>query len=165
LRVIEGIPVDRARIRFTVAYSVTERFSLGLEANPKDDDYGPIANYRLLDETEFRPAIVLGTSSDRIGTPSGRSYYAMAAKDLRALVGVPVAPYVGIAYGEFEDEFEFIAGAQIRWLERLSSMHLWDSENLHHTVDWAWDGGYRTGIVVAQQDSKYYVGVSVGVSL
>jgi hypothetical protein len=144
---------------------VTERFSLGLEANPKDDDYGPIANYRLVDETEFRPAIVLGTSSDRIGTPSGRSYYAMAAKDLNALIGVPVAPYVGIAYGEFEEELEFIAGTQIRWLDRLTSMHLWDSENLHHTVDWAWDGGYRTGIVVAQQDSKYYVGVSVGVSL
>ena len=87
MRVIEGIPVDRARIRFTVAYSVTERFTLGLEANPKDDDYGPIANYRLLDETEFRPAIVLGTSSDRIGTPSGRSYYAMAAKDLNGLIG------------------------------------------------------------------------------
>lgn len=165
MRVIEGIPVDRARIRFTIAYSVTDRLSLGLEANPKDDDYGPIANYRLLDETEFRPAVILGTSSDRIGTPSGRSYYAMAAKDLNALIGVPVAPYVGIAYGEFEEELEFVAGAQIRWLDRLSSMHLWDSENLHHTVDWAWDGGYRTGIVVAQQDSKYYVGVSVGVSL
>jgi hypothetical protein len=162
---LEGIPADRARIRFTVSYSVTERFSLGLEANPKDDDYRPIANYRVWDETDWRPALILGTSSDRIGTPSGQAYYAMLAKDIQAWTGLPVAPYVGTAFGEFEDEWELLGGLRIRWLPRLSSTHLWDGENLHHLADWEWDGGYRTGIVVAQQDDEYYAGVSLGLSL
>jgi hypothetical protein len=116
------------------------------------------------DETDLRPALILGTSSDRIGTPSGRTYYAMLAKDLSEIVGLPVAPYIGTGFGEFEDEWEFLAGLRIAWLERLSTTHMWDSENLHHVIDYEWDGGYRTGIVVAQQDSSYYVGLSLGYS-
>jgi hypothetical protein len=161
---IEGIPVDRARVRFTAAYSVTERLTLGLEANPKDDDYGVIANYRVWDETDLRPALILGTSSDRIGTPSGRTYYAMLAKDLSEIVGLPIAPYIGTGFGEFEDEWELLGGVRIAWLERLSTTHMWDSENLHHVIDYEWNDGFRTGIVVAQQDSSYYVGVSLGYS-
>jgi hypothetical protein len=161
---IEGIPVDRARVRFTAAYSVTERLTLGVEANPKDDDYGVIANYRVWDETDLRPALILGTSSDRIGTPSGRTYYAMLAKDLSEIVGLPIAPYIGTGFGEFEDEWELLGGVRIAWLERLSTTHMWDSENLHHVIDYEWNDGFRTGIVVAQQDSSYYVGVSLGYS-
>ena len=89
----------------------------------------------------------------------------MLAKDIHAWTGLPVAPYIGTAFGEFEDEWELLGGARIRWLPRLSTTHIWDGENLHHLADWEWDGGYRTGIVIAQQDDEYYAGVSLGASL
>jgi hypothetical protein len=164
MRLIEGIPVDRARLRFTGTYAVTERLSLGLEANPLDDDYGLIGNFRAVDETRRRPALIFGTSSDRIGTPSGRAYYGTFSKDLEALTGLPIAPYTGLAFGEFEDEWEWIGGLHVRWLERLSTTSLWDGENLHHTAEYRFDGGFRAGVVVAEQDGKHYLGATAGYS-
>ena len=63
---------------------------------------GLLVNWRAVEETASRPMLMLGTSSDRIGTPSGRAYYATLAKDLERHVGLPVAPYVGAAWGEFD---------------------------------------------------------------
>jgi len=170
---IEGIPVDRARARLTGTYSVTDRLMVGIEINPYDDgdldpddwDVGPLVNYRALDETESRPALIIGTSSDRIGTPDGRAYYATLSKSLHRWTGLPVAPYVGTAFGEFEDEWELIGGLNIRWADRWTSTHLWDGENLHHIVDHSLGTGWRAGFVVAEQDGDYYAGLTVGVSL
>ena len=160
---IEGIPVDRARLRITAQYAVTERLSVGVEVNPLDDDVGPIASWRVLDETRRRPALILGTSSDRIGSTNGRAVFATLSKDLQAWTGLPVAPYVGTSYGGFEDEFELIGGLRVRWLDRLASTSLWDGENLHHTVDWTFDGGVRVGAVVVEQDGTHYLGATAGV--
>ncbi|MEZ5978872.1 MAG: hypothetical protein R3F34_11685 [Planctomycetota bacterium] len=161
LRVIEGIPVDRARVRITLTYDVTDRLRVGLEANPKDEDYGLLVNYRVWDETDVRPALIVGTSSDRIGTPSGRAYYATFSKDLEAWTGLPIAPYVGTAFGEYEDAFELVGGMVVRWSKRLVSTHVWDGHNLHHMLDYFVDD-WRIGVVVAEQGSEHYVGGSVG---
>ncbi len=164
MRAIEGIPVDRARLRFTGTYALNERLSIGLEVNPKDDDYGPLANWRVLDETERRPALIVGTSSDRIGTPSGRAVYATLSKDVEEWTGLPIAPYVGTSYGGFEHEFELIGGLRVRYGDDWSSTHLWDGENLHHVVDRALGDRFRLGLVVVEQDGKYYFGGSLGAS-
>lgn len=152
--------MDRARLRFTATYAVTERLSIGLEANPLDDDYGPLANWRVLDETAERPALILGTSSDRIGTTSGRAFYATLSKDLERWTGLPIAPYAGTAFGEFEDEWELIGGLHVRWLPRLSTTSLWDGVNLHHTANWTFDNGWTLGAIVVEQDGEYYAGAT-----
>ncbi len=46
----------------------------------------------VLQETSDRPAVMLGTSSDRIGTPDGQAYFLTVAKDIERWVGLPVAP-------------------------------------------------------------------------
>lgn len=122
-------------------------------------------NWRVVDETGRRPALILGTSSDRIGTPSGRAYYATLSKDLEEWTGLRVAPYVGTSYGEFEDEWELIGGLRIRWTADWSSTHLWDGVNLHHILDRSFADRWRAGVVVVEQDGKYYLGMSVGASL
>lgn len=165
MRVVEGIPVDRARLRLTATYAVNERLAVGLEYNPLDDDLGPLVNLRVLDETENRPALMLGTSSDRIGTPSGRAYYATFSKDVEAHLGLPVAPYIGASFGEFEDEWELIGGLHVRWAEKWSSTHLWDGVNLHHILDWTGAAPLRAGVLVIEQDGEYYLGMSLGSSL
>ncbi len=161
LRAIEGIPVDRARLRLTTTYALTPRLSAGVELNPLDDDVGILANWRVLDETRQRPALVLGTSSDRIGSSSGRAGFATLSKDLEPLVDLPIAPYAGVTWGDFEDEWRAIGGVNVRWAERWSSTHLYDGVNLHHIIDHSFDAGPRLGLLVVEQDGKHYVGLRV----
>ena len=162
---LEGIPVDRARVRLTATYAVRPDLFVGVEVNPRDDDVGPLATWRALEETEDRPALILGTSSDRIGTPSGRAVYATASKDLERWTGLPVAPYLGVTYGGFEHEFRVIGGVHVRWAERWTSTHIHDGVNLHHTLDRSFDGGLRAGLLAVEQDGDYYFGISLGASL
>ena len=162
MRAVEGIPVDRARQRLTATYAVLDGLSVGLEYNPKADDLGILANWRAVSETARRPALILGTSSDRIGTTRGRAFYATLSKDLEAWTGLPVAPYVGAAYGQFDDELVAIGGLRVRWAPSWSTTHLWDSQNLHHTLDKSFEGGIRVGAVVVEQDGTYYGGLSIG---
>src|SRR5687768_16119174 len=100
-RAIEG-QIDRATLRTTLTCAITSRLSAGLEYNPKAESFGPLANLVLVTETDRRPALIAGTSSDRIGTPSGQSFYLTASKDLSAELGVPLAPYAGLAYGTYD---------------------------------------------------------------
>jgi len=163
-RWVPGIPVDRARLRLTATYRIIPDAFVGLEYNPLADDLGLLANWRVVEEGERSPMVMVGTSSDRIGTPEGRAYYATVSKDLERHLDLPVAPYVGAAYGEFDGEWVVIAGARIRWTGEVTSTHLWDSENLHHMVDLAVTDGLRAGVLLVQQDEDYYLGLSTGYS-
>ena len=172
LRVIPNIDADRARERWTLSYRFTERFQAGLELNPLDDDWGPIGNYTALTETDRRPALILGTSSDRIGTDRGQTYYGTLSKSLEPLIHLPVAPYAGAAFRDSENDWEPVAGLHYALFDqRLFVTHIWDGENLHLTLDVPWR---RTvvGLVLAQQEDPdpnegkdYYLGFSFGVRL
>jgi hypothetical protein len=113
------------------------RLSVGVEYNPKSRSGAPLANLRLVDEGARRPAVILGTSSDRIGTPSGQSFYATVSKDLERETGLPLAPYVGVAYGTHEDEARVIAGASVRLARGLSSLVIFDGVHVHPTFGYA----------------------------
>ena len=146
----------------TCTYAVNERLSIGAEWNPLDDDFGPLANWRVFDETSKRPALILGTSSARIGTESGRAYFATLSKDLEQWTGLPVAPYAGTAYDGGDKEWKAVGGLHVRWAEGWSSTHLYDGENLHHLVDRVFEGGHQVGVLLAEQDGEYYAGLRVG---
>ena len=68
--------IDRAMLRTTLTYTFLPGLSAGLEYNPVAGKISPLANWLAISETANRPALILGTSSDRIGTPSGQSFYA-----------------------------------------------------------------------------------------
>ncbi|MEM7244707.1 MAG: hypothetical protein AAF533_05155 [Acidobacteriota bacterium] len=128
--------IPRAEVRLTAAYQVHPRLRLGVEINPGKSEVGPMVNLRALSETASRPAIILGTSTDRIGTPHGMAYYATISKSLR---GRPfsVAPYVGVSYGTFEEEYHAIGGLHLGFTERFSMLTLFDGVNVHPTFTWA----------------------------
>ena len=71
----------------------------GVEYNPRVGQWSPLANWLAVPETRNRPAVMVGTSSDRIGTPSGQSFYGTVSKNLRREIRLPIAPYFGVAYG------------------------------------------------------------------
>ncbi|HET6203535.1 MAG TPA: hypothetical protein VFI25_12115 [Planctomycetota bacterium] len=160
MRYIPTIDVDRAKLRTTLTYRFTPSLTLGVEYNPFADEIGPLANWRALDETETRPALILGTSSDRIGTPHGRSYYATFSKNLEEEIGLPLAPYAGAAYGTFDDRLRPIGGVNVRWSEEISSTHLYDGQKVHHLLHYTFGGRHTIGLLLVDHRD---VGISYSI--
>ena len=121
-----------------MTYRLAPRFKLGIEWNPEADSASALANWLAVSEKKSRPALILGTSSDRIGTPEGQAYYATLSKDLSALTGWPLSPYAGVSYGTFEDKLRAIGGVYVRFPEtNFASTLIYDGVNLHPTLQYS----------------------------
>lgn len=145
VRVISNT-IDRAKWRNTLTYRFHPRLTAGVEYNPLAGKVSPLANVVALTETHKRPALILGTSSDRIGTPSGQSFYATLSKNLRHATGLPIAPYVGVAYGTFEDRLRAIGGLNIVLDDQWSSTVLFDGVRVHPIVNYT-RGRHQIGVI------------------
>ena len=96
----------------------------------------PLVNWVAVKEKEKRPALIFGTSSDRIGTPSGQAYFGTVSKNLKDPTGVPIAPYVGLSYGTFDYELRVIGGFWAGFGKGFSTTVIWDGADLHPTVSY-----------------------------
>lgn len=105
------------------------------------DETGPLANVFLVSETDRRPALILGTSSDRIGTPSGRGYYATLSKDVSSWIGLPIAPYAGVFYGTYEGRARIVGGVAASLGERFSTIVIFDGKEVTPSLSWDGPGG------------------------
>jgi len=123
--------IPRASVRTTLTYRFHPRLTAGIEYNPRADEVGVIANLLILTETEKRPALMLGTSTDRIGTPSGQSFYLTLSKNLRRKIGLPVAPYVGGSFGTFDDRVRPIGGVTVFLNRKFSVLATYNGVNFH----------------------------------
>jgi hypothetical protein len=130
-------------------YAASPRLSIGIEYNPKASGVSPLANAILVRETRHRPALIAGTSSDRIGTPSGQSFYLTVSKDLRREIHLPVAPYIGVAYGTYEDRARAIGGLSVAFGGGFSSLVLYDGVRVHPTLSYA-RGRHGLSLILAQ---------------
>lgn len=135
-----GIPqeIDRAKLRFTLTYRLHPRITAGVEYNPLADDVHPLANILVMDETLRRPAMIIGTSTDRIGTPSGQAYYATFSKNLKRETRLPIAPYAGVMYGTYQDRFRPIGGVNVGITERFTLLTTYDGVHGHQMVNYSY---------------------------
>jgi hypothetical protein len=131
--------VDRAAVRATLIYRWHPRFHIGLEYNPRVGEVHPLITFIPVTETLNRPAIILGISSDRIGTPRGSSFYMTASKDLQHWTGLPIAPYGGVVYGTFEKKFRAIGGLNIRIRNNLTSLIQFDGVKVHPSLTYTFN--------------------------
>src|SRR5262249_61047855 len=85
------VGIDRPKWRTTPSYRFAPTFQAGIEYNAAVGEIDPIANWYALRETDRSPALILGTSSDRIGTPRGRQavFFSLGTQVGRR----PVAPH------------------------------------------------------------------------
>lgn len=139
--------IDRAKWRNTLTYRFHPRVTAGVEYNPLARKVSPIANVVAITETHLRPALILGTSSDRIGTPSGQSFYATLSKSLKHQTGLPFAPYIGVAYGTYEERARVIGGLNITLSEHWSSTILFDGVRVHPLVNYT-RGRHQFGVIL-----------------
>jgi hypothetical protein len=126
--------IPRATWRFTLTYRLLPTFTAGAEYNPKVDEVAPLANWLAIQESARRPALMLGTSTDRIGTPSGQAYYATLSKNLQRLLHAPIAPYAGAAYGTFDDRLRFIGGVNLAVTPSLSALVTYNGEHYNSII-------------------------------
>ena len=129
--------IPRAAVRTTLTYRFHPRLSAGIEYNPRADEVAPLVNFLLLTETSKRPAVMLGTSTDRIGTPSGQSFYATFSKNLRERTGMPIAPYVGVAYGTYDDRARPIGGLTIFLGKGFSLLTTYNGVQVHPLLNYS----------------------------
>lgn len=103
----------------------------------------PIATLFLVTETDLRPALFLGTSSDRIGSPEGtQSYYLTASK---LAPRVPVSVYASLNYSEWDEGINFPFGAEWYVYGGFSVRGMYDGNQPHAMVNWY---GERFGMSV-----------------
>jgi hypothetical protein len=74
---------------------------------------------------------MLGTSTDRIGTPSGQSFFATFSKNLRRETGLPIAPYVGATYGTYDHRVRPIGGLSVSLNKNFSILATYNGVNVH----------------------------------
>lgn len=148
VRYIPSGVIDRAKLRTTLMYRLSSDLTLGVEYNPLADEVGPLVNLRAIDETRNRPALTFGTSSDRIGTPTGRAYYGTLSKDLEAHTKLPVSVYFSALYGTWDDEFVFPFGVNVRLGKRWVFTPQYDGHAAHGLLSYSWDRYSVTGMLV-----------------
>lgn len=129
--------IPRAAVRTTLTYKFHYRFNAGIEYNPRAHEVAPLVNFLLLTETARRPALMIGTSTDRIGTPSGQSFYATLSKNLREETGLPISPYVGAAYGTYEDRLRPIGGLNIFLGKGFSLLATYNGVQVHPLLNYS----------------------------
>jgi hypothetical protein len=135
--------LERPRWRATGNYRLAYWLSVGVEANPAADEIGPLATAFLLTETETRPAVFVGTSSDRIGSPAGeQSYYLTAAKYLPF---ARMGPYVSLNYSEWDEGFNVPFGASIEVGRGFAIRPMYDGQRTHLLGSWY---GSRFGVTL-----------------
>ena len=131
--------IDRAAWRTTLTYRFHPRLTAGVEYNPSVGEFKPLVNFLLLTETAKRPAVMLGTSTDRLGTPSGQSFYATVSKSLRRELSLPIAPYVGVVYGTYEHRWLPVAGVNVVLSKHFSTGVTFNGVDTHGMVNYNFD--------------------------
>jgi hypothetical protein len=152
-RYVSGV-IDRATHRSVLMYRLHSSLKLGVEVNPLAEEVGLVANWRALSETTTRPAVIFGTSSDRIGTPSGQSYFVTVSKRL----SLPVAPYAGVSYSGYEQRFLYPFGVNVEIRPGWSAMLMNDGVHTHLSTTFA---GTRFSATLLAIERRH-LGVTIG---
>lgn len=136
-------------------YRITRDVKAGVEWNANADELGLVANWRALGETATRPAVIFGTSSDRIGTPSGQSYYVTLSKGFGR-----VAPYLGASYSGYESRVIFPFGVNVHLGGPVSAMLINDGVHTHLSATYAHRNLSLTVLAVEREK----VGLTLGMT-
>lgn len=146
---------QRPRWRTTLDYRITPKLQAGIEYNASIGEIGLRGNWFLQTETDTRPGIILGTSSDRIGTPHGQAYFVTFSKQIGTS---PIAPYFSVNYSGFDRGVNFPFGASIALGPQWTLLPLYDGRRAHTTLTWS--GTNASVTLIAAFNERF--GLSIG---
>lgn len=121
--------LPRPAWRVNASYNYKSRLSIGLEYNPNAGEVIPTGNLFLLKENDNRPSVIVGFSSDRIGSPEGYyQFYGVVAKYVPFMKS---APYVALQYSEWDGEFNYPFGITIPFGTKGNLQAIYDGNRSH----------------------------------
>jgi hypothetical protein len=141
-------------------YRMTSNLKAGAEYNAGVGEVGLVANWRVLGETPGRPAIILGTSSDRIGTPDGQAYYVTFSKHVGTVGRVAFAPYAGASYSEDRSGLLYPFGLSAAFPRGWSAMLINDGVHTHLSASYSIGNASFTVLAVERKDLGFTIGVT-----
>ena len=147
--------IDRATHRTVLTYRIARDLKAGVEWNAKAGELGVVANWRAVSETATRPAVVFGTSSDRIGTPSGQAWFVTVSKGFHR-----VAPYAGASWSGYEQRVIYPFGVNVALTQNISAMLMNDGVHTHLSATYA----HRKAAVTVLLVERKNVGVTIGLT-
>ena len=129
----------RAPIEFSLAHRLTDSFRLGVEYMPRDDRWNPVWNWRFLEASGWRPALLLGQSS---AWPSSKASGSAFSFTVAQSLGRGVSAYVAASYAPDGDLWQMPAGLNWQVTEEWSTRLMYDGANFHpiltrHQKDWS----------------------------
>ncbi len=126
----------RPRWRFTANYRLLRTLQIGAEFNAAAKEVGPLVTWYLVTETHTRPALFLGASSDRIGSPKGtQSYYLTVAKHIPR---TPFSPYASLNYSEWDEHFNFPFGMNVALPKNFALRPMYDGDRSHMVLTYSY---------------------------
>jgi hypothetical protein len=138
--------LDRPRWRTTISHRFTPTLQAGLEFNAAVGEVDPIANWFALKETTQSPAVIFGTSSDRIGTPKGKqALYVTVSKQFERL---RLAPYFSVNYSQTDRGLNLPFGATYFIDDHWSVLPMYDGHAMHSLLTYA-NGPQSVQIIAA----------------
>ena len=166
-----NIGVDRAEFRSVLAWRAHQRLSLSAEWNPGESELLPNFNFSPSLPGEYLPGVgmVVGTSSDRIGTPDGRAWFGSFTLDPKAWgwEDSSITGYAGASYGTWANDTRMIGGVTASIVPFLSAGVQHDGENVHGVI--SMQPGLLTGessrwsldLLLIEQDNSHTFGFTV----
>ena len=121
--------LERPRWRTTLNHRLLNRLQVGVEYNLAASEILPLFSLFLFTETDIRPALFLGTSSDRIGSPAGEQAYFLTAT--KRLPYLPFSVYGTVNYSEWDDGLNFPFGASVDFGKGFSVRGMYDGKEPH----------------------------------
>lgn len=112
-------------------YRLVPRLNVGVEWNPGANEVGPLANLFLFMESHYRPALSLGTSSDRIGTEAGTTSVFLTAAKRFPSPRVPLSGYVSLNWSETDEGFNVPFGGTLYLGDRYDLRGMYDGQRTH----------------------------------
>ena len=94
----------------------------------------PYLDWVAISESKSRPAVIIGTSSDRMDLPYGQAYFATVSKNLSGEMHLPISPYVGASYGTYDHKLRPIGGLNTNITRHISSLIIFDGVHVHPVV-------------------------------
>ncbi len=139
---------DHGKVASTLTYSFTDRLTLGVDYRPLSDDLTVIGSIRLMDESTWRPTVVVGTSADEFGSDSilSQAYHVIFAKKLFEYEGISVSPYIGPMYIQEMDEVKVTGGLTLR-KDKVSLMGMWSGTDAHIVAKYDLTENLSAGVV------------------
>ena len=106
---------------------------LGVEFNAVIEEINPLVTWFVVTETERRPALFLGTSSDRIGSPEGTTAtYATISKRLPRF---GASAYISLNHSEWDDGFNTPFGLIQEIGDDVAVRYMYDGRRSHALLD------------------------------